>query len=102
MQKYKSVPIKDANEEMVLGVLFGLDLEDNYDLGDWNEEYQEDMIENTIIIGADYGSGLLVLINQEEEKGIYYWDNALELESSSEEENTYKLSDSFGQFIKML
>lgn len=98
-QNYLTFVIPDINEEIILGVLLGLNENKNYDLFSWNREYREDMIESSLIIGTEYNSGLIVLINQVEESGVYFWDNAYMFDSSSDETNTYKLSDSFSQFI---
>ncbi|MBC1645632.1 SMI1/KNR4 family protein [Listeria welshimeri] len=98
-QNYLTLTIPEIGEEIVLGALLGKNDNKNFDLLSWNHEYSEDMIDSTIIIGTEYNSGLMILINQEEESGIYFWDNAYVFDNSSDEENVYKLCNSFTEFM---
>jgi hypothetical protein len=67
-----------------------------------HEEFEEDLLPESLIIGDDPGSGLIVLITDDENYGVYYWDHSFYFSQSTEEENTYKISDSFSQFIQNL
>lgn len=60
------------------------------------------MLTNSLIIGDDPGSGLIVLITDTENHGVYYWDRSFYFPESSEEENTYKIAGSFKEFINGL
>lgn len=100
-KRYSTFFVKELNQEISLDVLFGLNV-DKLDLQKWNDEFVDDMLENTIIIGDDPGGGLIVLINGLDMKGVYYWDDSFNFEQSSEERNIYKVADSFHEFIEVL
>ncbi|KWW18875.1 MULTISPECIES: SMI1/KNR4 family protein [Peribacillus] len=86
-----------------LNVLYGLDLEDKgLDLRKWHEENKDDLHKNCIIIGNDTCAGKILLINNEEEKGIYFWDQGWYSDPSSQDENIYKIAESFQSFIEGL
>ena len=78
------------------------DLEENLDLREWYEEYEDDFLDDCLIIGHGIGFGFIVLVNSPEVSGVYFWDNSFELDNSSEDENIYKISDTFRQFIDEL
>ena len=98
--KYSTFTIDELKEDIGLQVLYGLNLDENLDLREWNEEYEDDLLDDCLIIGHGLGFGFIVLINSPEASGIYFWDNCFELENSSEEENIYKISDTFEKFLK--
>lgn len=98
-QNYLTFIIPEIGETLVLGALLGENQNKNFDLLSWNHEYKSDMVESAIIIGTEYNSGLFLIINQEEEAGVYFWDNAYVFDNSSDDENVYKLCDSFAQFL---
>ncbi len=39
------------------------------------------------------------MITDDSEKGIYFWDNAHILNSSTDEGNVYRLADTFNEFL---
>ncbi|CAH0258316.1 hypothetical protein SRABI96_03356 [Peribacillus sp. Bi96] len=94
----------DALDTLVcLNVLYGLDLEEKeLDLQKWHEEYNERLHKNCIIIGNDTCAGKILLINNEEEKGVYFWDQGWYSDPSNQEENIYKVAASFKSFIEGL
>ncbi|MBQ7233381.1 MAG: SMI1/KNR4 family protein [Bacillales bacterium] len=94
--------VKGIDEPIALDVLYGINLKSGLNIKEWYNEFEEDLLEEMIIIGHALGSGLILLINQEDWKGIYFWDNTLDFESSSEEDCLYKISDSFSEFIDQL
>ncbi len=100
--RYNYFWVDDLDVELPLHVLYGLGLDKNLDLKTWNDEYIDDLFSNSVIIGHDPGSGLIVLINDNEDGGIYYWDHTFNFEQSSEDENTYKIADTFQDFINGL
>lgn len=101
-ENYLSTVIPSNGEEIVLGALLGINDNDNFDLESWCKEYGDELMESSLIIGTEYGSGLFVLICESDQAGVYFWDNGQELEGSSDEENVYKLATSFGAFISGL
>lgn len=100
--KYSTFKLNELEENIGLQVLYGLNLEENLDLREWYEEYEEDLLDDCLIIGHGIGFGFIVLVNSPEVSGVYFWDNSFELENSSEDENIYKISDTFKEFIQEL
>ena len=100
--KYSTFTLNELEENIGLQVLYGLDLEENLDLREWYEEYEDDLLDDCLIIGHGIGFGFIVLVNSPEVSGVYFWDNSFELDNSSEDENIYKISDTFRQFIDEL
>lgn len=101
-ENYLSMVIPSNGEEIVLGALLGINENNNFDLESWHKEYGDELMESSLIIGTEYGSGLFVLICEGDQEGVYFWDNGQELEGSSDEEDVYKLATSFGTFISGL
>ena len=97
--RYSTFTVADLDEEIPLHVLYGLCVDKKLDLHTWHSEYEDDLGEYSIIIGHDHGSGIIVLVNEADVKEVYYWDHTFNFEQSSEEENTYKIADSFQDFI---
>ena len=100
--KYSTFKLNELEENIGLQVLYGLNLEENLDLREWYEEYEDDLLDDCLIIGHGIGFGFIVLVNSPEVSGVYFWDNSFELENSSEDENIYKISDTFKEFIQEL
>lgn len=98
---YAIFRIEELKEDVPLDVLLGLGV-DNLDLSKRNQEYREDMLPRSIVIGDDPGCGMIVLIAEKEDQGIYYWDHAFTFEQSNEDSNVYKISDSFTEFLETL
>ncbi len=97
--RYSRFFVEDLNQDISLDVLFGIDVKKTFDLRACHEEFEEDMVPGSLIIGDDPGSGLIVLITDNENDGVYYWDHSFYFPQSGEEENTYKIADSFKDFI---
>lgn len=91
---YLTLTVENLDKKPILGVLFGINEDSNFDLIDWNSEYKSDMPKSTIIIGADYSSGLFVMMDNEY-NGIYYWDN------SKDGNNVYFIAPNFINFMKL-
>ena len=98
--RYSTFLVEALNENIPLDVLYGLGVaEKELDLQEWYEEYRDDLAPGSIIICHDPGGGMIVLINDNEIKGVYYWDHSFYFEQSNEAENTYKIADSFEAFL---
>lgn len=89
-------------EEIGVEILFGLRISEDLDLQSWFNEYQDELESHTAIIGDTWGVGLILLIWQDNIKGIFLWDHCLALEQSTEEECLYKIADNFDAFFEML
>ena len=100
--KYSTFKLNELEENIGLRVLYGLNVEEKLDLREWYEEYEDDLLDDCLIIGHGIGFGFIVLVNSPEISGVYFWDNSFELENSSEDENIYKISDTFKEFIQEL
>ncbi|MEC0207378.1 SMI1/KNR4 family protein [Paenibacillus ehimensis] len=100
--RYSTFFVEELNENMPLDVMYGLGVEKPFDLVKWYDEYKDDLFSNSIVIGDDPGSGKIVLITDPEFKGVYYWDHVFHFEQSSEDENTFEISESFKIFIEGL
>lgn len=96
--RYSHFFVKELNQDIPLDVLYGIGVKSAFDLKKWYEEFEEDLLPKSLIIGDNPGSGLIVLITSEN-SGIYYWDHSFYFPQSNEGKNTYKIADSFTDFI---
>ena len=95
------IHIDDINESASVDVLFGLTPQASHtDLLSWNKTYGYDMLPDSIIIGTSLESGFIVLICNEEDAGVYYWDHTYHFKQSDDEYNTYFIADTFTDFVK--
>ena len=94
--------LKNIGEQIFIDCLFGFREERSLNLCNWYKEYELELPQNTIIIGNTYGAGLIILIWDENAKGVYLWDDSLELEQSTEECCTYKITETFEDFMNLL
>lgn len=99
---FSSSEILTDDSELVLGVMFGIDVDRSDSLYFWSDEHGDELPDSSIIIGREDNSGFLVLVNTEDDKGVYFWDNTHALDGSSHDLNVYKISDSFTGFIDSL
>lgn len=96
---YLVTHLSDTDDEIVLGALLGINQNENFDLKTWFTEYNDELPAGSLVIGTEYNSGLFIMITQGDEKGIYFWDNAYTLDSSSDESNVYWLANTFDKFL---
>ena len=94
--------VEELKQDIGIDVLFGFHDARSLCLNNWYDEYSEDLLENTIIIGNSISSGLILLIWQDDWKGIFLWDHCLELEQSTEEDCLYRIVDQFDLFFNSL
>jgi hypothetical protein len=59
-------------------------------------------LENSILIGSDEGEGLIMLVCDGENDGIWYYDHSYFFEQSTDDTNTYFICNTFSDFIKQL
>lgn len=103
--KYKNlVRISQISEEINIDVMFGVETNiKNADIEQWTSEYRDDLFPNSIIIGDTIQHGFIVFwLSNEENRGIYYYDDTYEFESSTDDVNTYFLANSFSEFLSMV
>ena len=97
--------VEELGQDIMLKLLYGITNEKSFDLtiSSWMEEYGDELEENSLIIGADPGGGMLLYLTTGEDIGIYYWDHAHFFEQSSEGDgNTYFVAPSFAAFCDLL
>lgn len=63
-----------------------------------NLEFGEDIPNSSIIIGHEYGSDFIVLNS----KGVYLWDEAGNVSTTTEDNQFYKIAGTFTEFLKKL
>lgn len=101
--KYSTFFVKELNQEIPLHILYGIGVKrKSYDLKDCYEYFEAELVPNSLVIGDDTGSGLIMLISDNEKSGVYYWDQSLHFPQSTEDENTYKIASSFKSFANRL
>lgn len=95
--------VKDLDEYMSMEVLFGIGVNKNFsDILKINDEYRDDIPGNSLLIGCDAGSGFLLLVCDDEDSGIWYYDHTYFFNKSSDELNTYFICETFTEFMQML
>lgn len=95
--------VKDLQEYMLMGNFFGVGIDKPFaDIIEINEEYSDDTPESSLLIGSDAGSGLLLLVSDGENDGIWYYDHTYFFKQSTDELNTYFLCETFTDFIAIL
>ena len=103
--KYKNlVRISQISEEINIDVMFGVETNiKNADIEQWTSEYRDDLFPNSIIIGDTIQHGFIVFwLSNEKNRGIYYYDDTYEFESSTDDVNAYFLANSFSEFLSMV
>ena len=103
--KYKNlVRISQISEEINIDVMFGVETNiKNADIEQWTSEYRDDLFPNSIIIRDTIQHGFIVFwLSNEENRGIYYYDDTYEFESSTDDVNAYFLANSFSEFLSMV
>jgi len=102
-QDRKRVYVSGISDYIDVEVLFGIETgEKNCDIENWMDLFLDELLAKTLIIGNDIMQGLLLIINDEINNGIYYWDDSYNFEMSCDEKNTYKICDTFEEFLALL
>lgn len=97
--------VKDLREKILMGGFFGVNEDADaktVDLIYQNKEYEEDIPHNSLLIGSDAGNGWILLVCDGENDGIWYYDHSYSFKQSTDELNTYFISETFTDFLKML
>ena len=98
-----SIYIKEFREAVNIDVLFGLKTKNpELSIELWLSDYKSEMPNDTLIIGASYQHGLIVLLCASEDTGVYYWDHAYQFPCSNDDSNTYFMADTFTDFVRGL
>lgn len=103
LNEFNKLFLDDANETVSIDVLYGIHTDKKAsDIEYWTNEYAEDLLEKTIIIGDSIQHGFIVLVCDGSNNGIYYYDDSYYFDSSNEENNVYFIADSFEEFWEIL
>lgn len=95
--------IKEINENIIVNVLYGIDTGNkNSNIDQWTNFLKSDLLDKAIIIGDDVIQGLIVLVCEGEDQGVYYWDDSYNFEESSDSSNTYLISRTFADFYNKI
>jgi hypothetical protein len=95
--------VKEINQLISMGLFYGVDLgKKGADIFYINNEYNDDIPENSLLIGGDDGGGWILLICDGENDGIWYYDHSYFFEQSTDELNTYFICETFTEFLEML
>jgi hypothetical protein len=85
-----------------VGALFGLEMPDSLSLQSWFRRYRDELPPYSLLIGGDPSGAFYLLICHGPDRGVYFYDHAHELPSSSDEKNTYMVSSDFNTFARMV
>ena len=87
----------------MVDVLYGIGLDNkNADAVFYTDMFAEDLFPGSVLIGDSIQNGFIVMACGGENKGIYYWDHSYTYEVSDDENNMYRIADTFGDFLRML
>ena len=91
-----------AGVDVLANVLFSLDHPKNsLNLQSWYEECEEDLPERSLAIGADSGSGLLILCEIDGIWKVYFYDYSYTFLNSDDNENTYEIDYSLSELLSL-
>ena len=88
--------------DLLIDCLFGINDKDELSLNFWNNEFEGEIPENSVIVGSDAGGGFLLICMEEGLEGVYYYDHSYLFPTSSDSENTYLISQSFSELLTKL
>lgn len=95
--------VRELNQEISMDIFYGIDLEKRtLNLDFWHKEYGDEIPQNSLLIGSDPGGGFILLVNDGENSGVFYYDHSYFFDQSSDENNTYFISKNFTLFLDML
>ena len=92
--------VKDIEEYIMFDLFY--DIEECIET---YEEFSEDFPQKSLVIGADPGGAMLLLVTTDVgdfSKGIYFYDHAHFFQASNSDCNTYFVCDTFSEFITIL
>ncbi|MDR1935280.1 MAG: SMI1/KNR4 family protein [Candidatus Accumulibacter sp.] len=95
--------LKELKQYILMGVFYGIGTENNtIDIIKINKEFEDDIMENTLLIGEDDGGGMILLIFDGSNDGIWYYDHSYFFKQSTDELNTYYICETFTEFMEIL
>ena len=94
-----SIILDEVGIEIWPDVLYGNTTSYRGNLIFWNDMYGDEIPENALIIGDTQNHGFLVYVCSGDNKGVYYWDDCLSIEGSSDKRNAYLIAGTFDEFF---
>lgn len=84
-----------------IDVLFGINTGNkNADISQWMNQYKDEILDNSLIIGDSIEHGFVVLVCKGKDMGVYYWDDTYHFDYSNDNSNAYFIANTFNDFIK--
>ena len=96
-----SFSIPNMDTVIYIEKFYGFGVTKDEDIVEVNNTYGNDLPPNSLIIGYGCG-GFFVLVNDDNDSLLYFWDEELNLDISNSSSNAYLLSDSFSAYWKTL
>lgn len=93
--------VNKIQQKILIDVLYGVKGEKKFDIYTKNKRFEDEIPEKSLVIGEDQGGAPILLINDQKNNGIYFFDSNYFFENSTEEENTYLVANTFSDFFKM-
>lgn len=97
-----TIVLQPISEEIDIEILFGLGLEDCFDIDYWMRQYRDELPPRSLIIGNDTIKGFIILNQEEDKYRVFYWDDERNLKASTDESNAYLIADDFSEFLRMI
>jgi hypothetical protein len=95
--------IPAVGQDALVHCFFGLGTREGYDLVQPLGTYRAEMPAQFLPIASDPG-GAFILLGCEgaEDQGVFFWDHTCFFRESCDEENTYRIGESFRSFVSSL
>lgn len=96
-RRYFQALVPEVEEYAYLGLLFGINLESDFDIMSWTSEYKNDLAPHTFFLGNGYNDGSFLM----NERGIYIWDDIGMFDATTDDVNMFWMADTFDEFIAL-
>lgn len=97
-----TIVLQPVSEEIDIEIMFGLGLEDCFDIDFWMRQYQDELPPRSLLIGNDTIKGFIILNQTEDGHRVYYWDDEHNFKASTDESNAYLIANDFSEFLGMI
>ena len=103
VEPYIKVKVNDLSSYINIDVIYGINTGNtNSDILTWTNKFSDDMLVSSLIIADTLENGFIILLCTGEYKGVYYWDDSYNFDSSEDDMNTYFIADSFSDFLTLI
>ena len=100
--EYIGFCLRGEKNSIYMDKMLGIGGDPITDLSSSYSTFRTEIPKNTIIIGETIETGKILLSCETQNGGIYLWDKDIVLDQSTEENNIYKIADSFDEFWNRL